>query len=150
MTDLGKLVQHCNWANQAWIDLIAQATADARDEYLSRMISHVLLGEQAWFQRIMRQEIDRNIWRVMPVDEMRQRHQLHVQHYAALLGGDVQRIVEYRRFTGEEYRSSIGDILLHLCTHGMHHRGQMAAHASKQGLAKPSTDFINFCIVNNH
>jgi uncharacterized damage-inducible protein DinB len=148
MTYLAKLVQHCSWANQVWIDLIAQATPDSRDEYLSRMISHVLLGEQAWFQRIMRQELDRDIWRVMPVAEMRERHQLHTQHYATLLAGELQQPVEYRRFTGEEYRSSIGDILLHLCTHGMHHRGQMAAHASKNGLALPNTDFINFCIVN--
>ena len=149
MTYLAKLVQHCTWANQVWIDLIAEANADSRDEYLSRRISHILLGEQAWFQRIMRQEVDRDIWRVMAVDEMRRHHQLHVQHYAAFLAGDIQQIVEYRRFTGEEYRSSVGDILLHLCSHGMHHRGQMATHASHNGLAVPNTDFINFCIVNN-
>jgi uncharacterized damage-inducible protein DinB len=146
MTYLSKLVQHCIWANSTWVALLARETTS--DEYLARMMSHILLGEQAWFQRIMRQEPDVDVWWVMPLDQMQQLHEQHAHQYHAFLEGDLHQIVEYRRFTGEEYRSSVSDILLHLCTHGAHHRGQMATYASRNGLRATNTDFINFCIVN--
>jgi uncharacterized damage-inducible protein DinB len=145
MKPLSKAVQHCVWANGCWIDFVA--STNASDHYVVTRISHILLGEQAWFQRIAGEPLDHDIWRAMTVDQLRAMHRRHEEIYNALLQSDLDRIIGYQRFTGEKYQSSISDIVLHLATHGAHHRGQLAAHIGARGERPPKTDFVQFCIV---
>lgn len=146
MTELEKLVRHNIWANQAWIDTLEAGARD--DTYVATMVSHLLLGEQAWFQRIRGGIVDRNIWTAMTPVEIQTLQARHVAFYEEQLAGDLTRLVPYERFGGQKYRSPISDILLHLCTHGAHHRGQLAAYASGRDLAKPDTDFIDYCMAH--
>jgi uncharacterized damage-inducible protein DinB len=146
MIFLRKAIMHCVWANSCWIDFIA--SAEDADEYIAKRISHVLLGEQAWFQRLAGEEPDRDIWRTMEVEQMKEMHRKHARTYERLLGDNLDRTIDYVRFSGEEYRSSVSEILLHLVTHGAHHRGQIAAHLGAMGRRPPNTDFVQFCIAN--
>jgi uncharacterized damage-inducible protein DinB len=146
MTDLAKLVAHTIWANGEWTTFV-----DANfpsDEYLLTRMSHVLLGEQAWFDRISGATVDRNVWRSMSVPELRQMQAEHAVVYQDLLAGDLNRLTAYQRFTVEEYQSPLSDILLHLTWHGAHHRGQMATHVSKQGKPPINTDYIQYCLLH--
>lgn len=146
MTHLEKLVRHCIWANQTWTTAIENDVPD--DPYLMRLMSHVLLAEQIWFQRIRSEATDPNVWNVLPLVDIQTIQARHVALYAAIVDGDLERIVAYQRFTGERYRSSVADILLHLCTHGAHHRGQMASYTSGLGRTPPNADFIHFCMAH--
>ena len=146
MTPLSKLVRHCTWANEAWIDFIASTVPT--DEYLLQRMSHILLGEQAWFQRLDGSDPDRNIWNVMAIPQLRDKQKEHERVYAESLNGDLGRVIKYTRFTGEPYQSPVSDILLHLTLHGTHHRGQMAINVSGKGLKPVNTDFIQFCLLN--
>lgn len=141
-----RLTEYSCWANAAWIDFIEQHRPS--DEFLVRRMSHILLGEDAWFRRIADDAPDRNVWTVLPFDEMRRRLARHREVYETLLRGDLMRVVDYTRFTGEKYRSPVSDILVHLSHHGAHHRGQMATHVSAQGITPINTDFVQFCLVN--
>ena len=110
-------------------------------------LAHILLGERARFQRLAGEEPDRDIGRLLTAAEL---HDMHAQHrtiYEDLLPGDLQRVIAYRRFTGEEYQSPVVDVLLHLALHGGHHRGQMATHVSTKGPKPINTDFVQFCLV---
>jgi uncharacterized damage-inducible protein DinB len=146
MTPLSKLVLHCTWANEAWVDFIASNFPT--DEYLLQRMSHILLGEQAWFQRLAGSDPDRNIWNVMALSQVRDKQREHQRVYAEFLNGDLGRVIDYTRFTGERYQSPVSDILLHLTLHGTHHRGQMAINVSGKGLKPINTDFIQFCLLN--
>ena len=146
MKPLHKAVKHCGWANARWIEFIA--AMNGADQYTVARVSHILLGEQAWFQRIAGETPDRDIWRAMSIAQLREMHQTHEQSYERLLGSDLDRIVRYQRVTGEKYQSSVSDIVLHLITHGAHHRGQVAAHVAANGARPPNTDFVQFCIAN--
>ena len=149
MTSLVKLTEYSIWANDMWIGCIESDFP--RDQYLLMRMGHILLGEQAWFQRVAGEEPDRNIWRLMIIPELREMHQLHRGVYRNLLsGGDesLERRLAYKRFTGEEYQSPVADILIHLGAHAVHHRGQMATYVSSKGTSPINTDFIQFCIVN--
>src|SRR6185295_15418513 len=119
------------WANEAWITFIGDRFPS--DEFLLRRMSHILLGEQAWFQRIFAKELDREIWRTMTIPQLTSTLKRHAEHYDRILGSDITRVLAYKRFTGEEYQSPVSDILLHLSLHGSHHRGQMATHVSAKG-----------------
>ena len=146
MTYLWKLIHHCTWANEVWIRFIRDNCPD--DEYLLKRMSHVLLGEQAWFQRMSGEEPDRDIWRVMTIPEPWVVLDRHRSFYHDVLSGSVDRVIAFKRFTGEEYQSSVSDILLHLCLHGTHRRGQMATYVSSKGMKPIDADFVQFCIVN--
>ena len=141
-----RLTAYSCWANAAWINFIEQAFPS--DDFSVKRMSHILLGEDAWFRRTAGVDVDRNVWSVLTFDQMRERLAQHRDVYDSLLRSDLSRVVGYVRFTGEKYRSPISDILVHLSHHGAHHRGQMATHISAQGETPINTDFMQFCLVN--
>jgi uncharacterized damage-inducible protein DinB len=145
MTPLSKLIDHCVWANENWIRFLAEGFAS--DEFLMKRMAHILLGERAWFQRLAGEEPDGDIWKLMTVLELRDILVRHRTMYDDLLRGDIQRVIAYQRFTGEEYQSPVADILLHLALHGAHHRGQMATYVSGTGVKPINTDFVQFCLL---
>jgi uncharacterized damage-inducible protein DinB len=142
---LTKLVDHCLWANDAWIGFIAEHAPS--DTFAITRMSHILLGERAWFQRIAGEQVDPAVWSPLGFDELRETHRRHRDQYRRLLQGDLERIVPYTRFSGERYQSQVGDILLHLVTHGAHHRGQLATHVSSRGLKPINTDYVQYCLT---
>jgi uncharacterized damage-inducible protein DinB len=141
-----RLTEYSCWANAAWVDFIERVRP--ADEFLLKRMSHILLGEDAWFRRIEGGTVDPNVWRVLTFDQMRERLAQHQEVYESLLRHDLSRVVHYTRFSGEKYGSPISDILVHLSHHGAHHRAQMATHISAQGVAPINTDFIQFCLMN--
>jgi uncharacterized damage-inducible protein DinB len=142
-----RLTEYSCWANEAWINLIEKV--GPADEFLVKRMSHILLGEDAWFQRMAHVAVERDVWSILTFDQMRERLAQHRNVYDSLLRSDLSRVVEYMRFTGERYASPISDILVHLSHHGAHHRAQMATHLSAQGVTPINTDFIQFCLVNH-
>jgi len=141
-----RLTEYSCWANAVWIDFIEKVGPS--DEFLLKRMSHILLGEDAWFQRMAHVAVERNVWSILTFEQMRERLAQHRDVYDSLLRSDLSRVVEYVRFTGERYASPISDILVHLSHHGAHHRAQMATHLSAQGVTPINTDFIQFCLVN--
>jgi uncharacterized damage-inducible protein DinB len=141
-----RLTEYSCWANEAWINFVEKV--GPVDEFLVKRMSHILLGEDAWFRRTASVDVDRNVWSALTFDQMRERLEQHRNVYDSLLRRDLSRMVDYVRFTGEKYRSPISDILVHLSHHGAHHRGQMATYISAQGVTPINTDFIQFCLVN--
>lgn len=121
MSPLPKLVTHCTWANRAWLQFIVEKAA--ADDWLLRRLSHIMLGQRAWFQRVHGQEPERGIWALLPAVQLEQLSAEHQRIFDELLDGDLARVVSFPRFTGERYQSPVGDILLHLTLHGAHHRG---------------------------
>ena len=149
MTDLVKLTDYSIWANELWIGFVENNFPG--NEYLLKRMGHILLGEQAWFQRIAGEEPDKDIWKLMTIPELKEIHRIHRDVYNRLLNGSSQsleRTLSYQRFTGEKYQSPVSQILLHLSMHGAHHRGQMATYVSAKGVVPINTDFVQFCIVN--
>lgn len=58
------------------------------------------------------------------------------------LNGDMERQVTYKNLKNEECTNTLGDIILHVCNHGTHHRAQMALLMRQHGLTPPATDYI--------
>jgi uncharacterized damage-inducible protein DinB len=142
MNHLQRLVKYTNWANQLWLEFVLEKAPT--DEYLTRMMSHILLAENIWFQRIYGEELDSEVFRTREKDELLGLAERNPRRYAEILTSDLERIVAYRKLNGEAMESRVSDILMHLVTHGNHHRGQMATYASKEKLGAPTTDYINY------
>ena len=139
---LAKLVRHSNWANAQLVDFLLIEKID--DPVVLKLICHIGHGESAWFQRIYAQPVNPDIFRIVPLEELRALFVEHEQFYDEQLRGDLSRELDYVRFNGDACRSSVEEILLHLATHGFHHRGQIATLLSKRGTKMPNLDFISF------
>ncbi|GMV99702.1 MAG: hypothetical protein AMXMBFR84_08410 [Candidatus Hydrogenedentota bacterium] len=142
MNSLKPLTEYTCWANRTWLDFTFGGAAN--DEYLRKMISHVYLAEQIWFQRILGEPLRTDVFSVLTKEELDALSPRMEARYDEILDTDLSRVLKYTRLNGEPLESQIGDILHHLVTHGSHHRGQMARHASQLGIQPPETSFIGF------
>lgn len=144
MAHVEKLVKQTVWANKKWIEFISEKAP--QEEQLQKWMSHILLGEQVWFQRILNQELNHEIWTILSFEDLRYLHQENEEIFHKLLQRNLDDEITFQRFTGERGAATIRDILTHISTHGFHHRGQMASYISGLGISPIQTDFIAFSI----
>jgi uncharacterized damage-inducible protein DinB len=139
---LQKLIDQTYWANGsaiAWLHANLQA-----DPFFHKVTSHVLNAESIWMSRILGEAYDTNVLRLIDPGAMAARNAKNRDAYHAIPIGGVTRLVDYRQLNGEPGRTSVEDIILHVWSHGFHHRGQMAAKASSLGLKYPGVSYIEF------
>jgi uncharacterized damage-inducible protein DinB len=142
MDNLKRLAAYTCWANRSWLDFVHSHAPS--DDYLAMMISHIYLAEQVWFQRVYGEPTRGDVFSTLTRAELEEMAPRHKDRYAEQLESDLSRIVGYTKLNGEPQESQMLDILNHVITHGSHHRGQMAAYASKNGLKPPDTSYITF------
>ena len=138
---LEKLHAHREWANQLFIEWYLGLPQP--EEYCLKMLSHILLAEEVWLLRLQAKPT-REVWQPLPVGELKSLSEANNAEWRKVLKMDLSRNFRFRRFSGEESESNLGDIAIHVCTHGVYHRGQIAAQAARVGLKCPPTDFIVF------
>lgn len=144
--ELLRLVEHSLWANRQWIEFVfSQPDAESRPREL---LGHLMVGERVWFERIEGEQKTRTMFPLLDRAELLRGLDENGQTFRSLITTRLEDIVEFRRATGEEYHARVVDIVHHLLTHGYHHRGQLAAHYARKGVAYPNTDHINFLIEN--
>jgi uncharacterized damage-inducible protein DinB len=63
---------------------------------------------------------------------------------AGLRDADLERLVEYRRISGEACADLLSDLVRHAVNHSTYHRGQLATQLRQLGVQPPGTDFITY------
>lgn len=139
---LERLVAYTCWANREWLEFVYSHAA--KDEFLTKIISHIYLAEQVWFQRIYGEDALNDVFATLPKTELERVAARTKERYAEQLESDLTRVLRYKRLNGDPMESEVLDILDHLVTHGSHHRGQMARYASQCGLIPPETSYITY------
>lgn len=144
--ELLRLVEHSVWANLKWVEAVySQSEPEERPREL---LGHLMVGERAWFERIEGAQKTTTMFPLLSDDELVRGFAANADTFRRLIGSHLEDVVHFRRASGEEYRARVADIIHHLLTHGYHHRGQLAAHFARVGMAYPNTDHINFLIQN--
>jgi uncharacterized damage-inducible protein DinB len=69
-------------------------------------------------------------------------HSAWTDFLAGLSDRDLERVFEYRRTEGDQYRNSVEDTLTQLHGHAIYHRGQIATLLRRMGFQPAATDFI--------
>ena len=138
---LERLHAHREWANQRVFDWILALPEP--DEYCLKMFSHILLAEDNVLRR-MHGEIPHDSWQQLTAEELKSLGEASNAAWRKELQTDLSRVIRYRLLDGTETESVAADLATHICTHGVYHRGQIAARAAHMGLHCPPTDFIVF------
>src|SRR5690625_4937915 len=90
MSDLRKSIGYTIWANTEWLHFLTD-NAVHDSNLLSRM-SHILLSEMVWFQRIEGVAPDKDIWQLLTLPQMEELNSRHKPLYRRLLEPSIQTI----------------------------------------------------------
>ncbi len=155
--DFRLLYNYNSWANERTLDSCAalseeQFTRDLKSSFNSvrDTLVHIVSAEWIWLERwhgrtptafpnpldypdlesVRRRfgEIDRNL----------------IDYTASLTGDDLQRVVSFKRVTGEAFAQPLWQLLHQVANHGTYHRGQIATMLRQLGAKPASTDLLIF------
>lgn len=133
-----------NWANRQVADALANAPTPANAH---RAFCHVIAALELWWGRFSGSPLGR--WEAFPLwrlAETRERLERITTRWAsalsALSDGDLEREIAFTDSRGAAQCDRIGDFLVHLVTHGTHHRGQVLSHLRAAGQVPPAIDYM--------
>jgi uncharacterized damage-inducible protein DinB len=146
MTSLERLIAHLGWADREALEALRQLPEP--DPGLVATYAHVLAAEHVWHARLTGQAAVVAVWPQLSLDQC---ERLAAENLARLISlvkslepPALSRGVTYRNSAGQEFTSTIEDILLHVCLHGAYHRGQVAWGLRRAGAEPRPTDYIGF------
>ena len=133
------------WANREV--LAAIRAAGAVNERSLQLMAHILAAEQVWLERLKQVPQSVPVWPKPDLEQCEaQAKKLGGQWLEFLdliTAGDVSQSISYRNTKGEEWTSTIVDVLTHVVLHSAYHRGQIASHMRSIGQTPANTDFIH-------
>lgn len=138
------LFKYHGWANKKVIEGIKEAGIN--DEGILKILSHLLLSEKIWLQRLKSEKYDNKFWINLTLEDCKNlagENEIQINEYLISLSeNDFQNKVKYTNSKGIEYTNTIVEILTHLSHHSSYHRGQIAKEIRMLGAEPVNTDYI--------
>ena len=133
------------WANKEVLNAIRAAGGENHRSL--QLMSHVLAAERVWLDRLKQQPQSVPVW---PEPNLAQWEALAaelggqwLEFLDLITAGDVSQSISYKNSKGEEWSSTIVDVLTHVIMHSAYHRGQVATQMRASGQTPAYTDFIH-------
>lgn len=146
MSLLSRMYRHMAWADQRTWQSLREMTDPPTQAV--ELFSHIIGAEHEWLSRILGRPSTHAIW---PKLNLEQTATIAQENHAALQqladeanGPEGERMITYRNSRGDEWTTSLEDILLHLANHGVYHRGQVALLVRAAGGQAIGTDYVLF------
>jgi uncharacterized damage-inducible protein DinB len=141
-----RLFQHLEWADTRVLESLRSAQNPQKRGL--ELYSHILGSEHVWLSRIRETTKRVDVWPVLTLDECESIGRENVAAFTELLSRMTPDLLEkpitYRNSAGDQFTSTIEDILTHVAMHGSYHRGQIAASLRAGGDSPSPTDYIAF------
>ena len=133
------------WANREVLNAIRAADGDNHRSL--QLMSHILAAELVWLGRLKQQPQSVPLWPEVGLAECEAQAAKMGGQWLEFLdlitAGDVSQSISYRNSKGEEWTSTIVDVLTHVVIHSAYHRGQIASHMRANGQTPAYSDFIH-------
>jgi uncharacterized damage-inducible protein DinB len=88
------------------------------------------------------------VWPALTLDECERLRMENIAAFTDLVSrltpDLLEKPVTYRNSAGDQFTSTVEDILTHVAMHGSYHRGQIAASLRAGGDSPSPTDYIAF------
>jgi uncharacterized damage-inducible protein DinB len=141
-----RLFQHVEWADARVLESLRAAQHPQRRSL--ELYSHILGSEHVWLSRITGtiQQVD--VWPVLTLDECEKLGKENITAFRDLVSRLTPDLLEkpitYRNSAGDQFTSTVEEMLTHVAMHGSYHRGQIAAALRAGGDTPNPTDYIAF------
>jgi uncharacterized damage-inducible protein DinB len=144
MEHLRRQFTYDEWANRVTLAAIQSGHPDERS---LELMAHIVAAEQVWLERLLRKPQSSPVWPKADLSSCEQRIAemggLWRDYLAGLSADSVSNSISYKNSKGEEWTSTIADVLTHVLMHSAYHRGQIASHMRETGQTPAYTDFIH-------
>jgi uncharacterized damage-inducible protein DinB len=141
-----KLFDHMEWADQRAIASL-RGMSDPPAKAIELM-AHVVGVERVWLSRIDSTKSPVAVWPNLTLDESERLLKENFDGYKRILGPlsaeGLQQPITYRNSAGDQFKSTVEDILTQVVSHGSYHRGQIAAAVRAAGGTPNPTDYIGY------
>ena len=141
-----KLFDHMEWADKRALASLREMTNPPPTAV--ELMGHVLGAERVWFSRIQGKASPIAVWPKLTLDEVENVLKGNVDSYreilSALTSAGLQQPITYKTSAGDQFTSTVEDILTQVVTHGSYHRGQIAAQVRAAGGTPNATDYIAY------
>jgi uncharacterized damage-inducible protein DinB len=143
---LTRVFQHLEWADARVLESLRDAHTILKKDL--DLYSHILGSEHTWLSRINGVPAKVAIWPTLTLDECEKLAAENAAAYQKLASEltpeSRERRITYRNSAGDQFTSTMEDILTHVSLHGAYHRGQIAASLRAAGAVPIPTDYIAF------
>lgn len=112
-------------------------------EEIHKFMSHVLNVHALWCARMEGKQSPYKLWAShSPGDMDKVDQENHEWIQKILESGEIDRPVSYQDDIGKTHYDRLPDVLFHIVSHGIHHRGQIALLLKRIGYDPPEMDYI--------
>ncbi len=133
------------WANREVLAALSTNTSLAARPL--QLLAHILSAERLWLERIKKQPQSQPVWPEFTLDQCEAQISELAQPWREYLGqlsvAALSEKVAYKNSKGEQWTSTVEDVLTHVLLHSAYHRGQIASHVRTAGGEPAYTDFIH-------
>ena len=141
-----KLFDHMEWADKrALASLRSMSNPPGK---AVELLGHVLGAERVWLSRIEGETSALAVWPGLTLDEAETVVAENAARYrrflSALSSAGLQQPITYKNSAGDQFTSTVEDILTQVATHGSYHRGQISAQVRAAGGTPNATDYIAY------
>lgn len=118
---------------------------NCNNEYILKMMSHVLNAQYFWNHRILQRDFEYGVWDIHSPNQLKNLAQdFNTTTNLIIDKLDLNDLLNYKTIKGVEYSNSINDVLYHVLNHSNYHRGQVIKELKTLGGELPDTNFISF------
>lgn len=142
MNDFFKdIFDYHNHFNQKLVAVLSEH-ADKLIERSTHLFSHLINAHQIWNSRILlTKSIALN--QLHSFEECKSIDASNYSDTLKILGDyDLNEVIQYKNSKGNEFQSSIQQILFHISNHSTHHKGQIISDLRQNGIEPIVTDYI--------
>ena len=142
--DFQRLFRYDAWANREVLAAL-HAIGNAPERSVE-LLAHMAGAGNVWLARLKQEQPPLAIWPQLSLTEC-ERYLLTLEsawpEQLDKLGlSSLAENVEYRNSRGEEFSTSVADVLMQVLMHGTYHRGQIAMDMRAHGFTPVLTDYI--------
>jgi len=145
--DLQTHIAYSGWASDLLLHVALSLTEEEqRREFgvshksLMGTLEHIFLADRIWYARVVDPSVlESNEAIAVAWPRLQKRWE---DWAATLTDADITRVIDYKDMRGNEHRTPLWQIVLHVVNHATLHRGQAMSLLRQLGLAPPPTDLI--------
>jgi len=140
-------ISYSGWASRKLLDAaLALSEEEQRRDFgvshksLLGTLEHIFFGDRIWFSRVVDPKVlESNETLAIAWPQIQKRWE---DWAAALTDEEIARDVDYKDLKGNQHRTPVWQIALHVVNHATLHRGQAMSLLRQLGVAPPPTDLI--------
>jgi uncharacterized damage-inducible protein DinB len=144
LSEVRRLWDHARWADERLLAAFEANEGEPPEAW--REFAHVVGTAETWLARIQGRTATLPIWPA-GADVRGATGSVHAGYAAFLARLDeagLQKTFRYTNSAGQEFTSTVLDVLLHAALHGQYHRGKVNLLLRQAGRSPVPTDYIAF------